>query len=61
MDVVGVRIVMTNGSERIYRAGRAWQTDGFGDYVITDENSNSIASRKRASVDYVELIYAGDE
>jgi hypothetical protein len=60
VDVTGVRLVMTNGAERIYTAGRAWEVDGFGDYVITDENANKIASRKRASVDYIELVYAGD-
>lgn len=61
MDVTGVRLVMTNGAEKVYAAGRAWETDGFGDYVITDESSNKIASRKRAAVDYIELVYAGDE
>lgn len=60
VQVTGVLVEMVDGSTRTYAQGRKVDTDGFGDYVIRNGNGDMLATRKRASVESVEVMY-GDE
>jgi hypothetical protein len=60
VEVTGVVVVATNGSERIYVAGRSFDTDGYGDYVIFDGNGGKVGTRKRGTVEEVYLRYGGE-
>jgi hypothetical protein len=54
-----VKVVRTDGSERVYQAGRGFNTDGFGDYQITDALGSLVATLKRAGVESVEIEFEG--
>lgn len=57
MTCIGVLVTRPDNTARTYTAGRSIETDGYGDYVIRDEAGGIIATRKRATVEEIELIY----
>ena len=59
-EVTGVLVELVNGSTRTYPQGRSIDVDGYQDYRILDADGNLIATRRRSTVETIELTYAGD-
>lgn len=58
MDVIGVKVTAISGATRTYTSGRAIEVDGYGDYRILNEDGALVATRRRAQVAEIELIYS---
>ena len=58
MEPNGVKVTSINGTVRVYANARSFDTDGYGDYVIFDEDGNKVATRRRQSVEEIEVTYA---
>ena len=54
--VTGI-LVKTAEGERTYPSGRTWDTDGWGNYIIFDEQGQKVALRQNASVQEIEMVY----
>lgn len=59
MRITGVRVIRPDGVEKLYELGRSFDFDGWGDLIIRDQDGAAIATRRRTSVEEVEVIAVG--
>ena len=59
MQITGVRVTRPDGTEKVYQLGRSFDYDGWGDLIIRDQDGVPVATRKRPSVEEVEVIAVG--
>lgn len=57
---MSILITRPDGTTRVYNAAMRYENDGYGDYILFDKDNNQIASRKRGSVEEIEVTSAGE-
>ena len=57
---MSIKVTRPDGSTRVYNAAHRFEQDGYGDYILFDHENNMVATRKRASVEEIEVTSAGE-
>jgi hypothetical protein len=58
-QAAGVRVLGRDGTERTFPEGRSVTRDGNADFEIRDAAGGIIATKRRESVEEVEVVYLG--
>lgn len=57
MAATGVRVISRDGTDRVYDQARAVTRDGNADFELRDDTGQIVATRRRETVESVEVIY----